>query len=660
MSNFVDPTLMAVQAIPKEDPRENLHRDYWNMRPSHRHCYLTWLADGRRAEDAPIGFPLMFLSGIERRIFVDLKGKISFDEANDLEQELLGLLGAYGHRSAPLLEHGREVIKLVAAVRRPPTLDDLDPVDLAEARKYKTNEAKRTEFVAPFFPLALRLALSHAARTELRISAQHALAVVQMHPYIFLGWGAQYFDEFAQLFLLRFQERYADSFVLTASPSTLLHSYRPVEYELSRISATEELQFDVEFSCSQQDPQLKELEDLTGAVAHELSRYGEHLQREGNAGLGDQVSIRMFLPLELWPELSGRGMQWLEEKVKLHGVHCLSYRDLLALFEADLVDTDLQLDSLLLALKTAGLSLEADWSAQHRPLLWDKQAMVAVFADNSDTVDFMKSVSYRMGLLMLQVAVILHSSEGSGAETLIECIESVISGVPDITVGIAERLRARSGLPIKGIDAKELELRARSFDRSQKAVIADTALRIAATRTLPNRALMKVLEEILSALGREHTKEMPSLADVLAKAKVPVRVIPMRLDEHRVRQLHADSERTLALLLPIFDDKVGAHTEWTKATASPEPHRAAKGLPLDESHAEFASRALQQAQWPRTELSAVAAEYGLMLDGALEQVNGAAQDAWDICFFEGIDPLEVSPEARDKLAGQHVGEDLSQ
>ena len=65
-------------------------------------------------------------------------------------------------------------------------------------------------------------------------------------------------------------------------------------------------------------------------------------------------------------------------------------------------------------------------------------------------------------------------------------------------------------------------------------------------------------------------------------------------------------------------------------------------------------------QWSRSELSAVSERYGLMLDGAMEQVNGVCLDEWDICLLEGSDPIEVSPEARSKLRGSLLAKDASQ
>jgi hypothetical protein len=45
----------------------------------------------------------------------------------------------------------------------------------------------------------------------------------------------------------------------------------------------------------------------------------------------------------------------------------------------------------------------------------------------------------------------------------------------------------------------------------------------------------------------------------------------------------------------------------------------------------------------------VAADLDLMLDGALEQLNEAAYDNYDIPFTEGDDPFEVSAEILEKL-----------
>jgi hypothetical protein len=58
---------------------------------------------------------------------------------------------------------------------------------------------------------------------------------------------------------------------------------------------------------------------------------------------------------------------------------------------------------------------------------------------------------------------------------------------------------------------------------------------------------------------------------------------------------------------------------------------------------------LSRPQWSRAELEDAASDLELMLDGALEQVNDACFDMHDIPLSEGEDPIDIHPEAIEKI-----------
>jgi hypothetical protein len=58
---------------------------------------------------------------------------------------------------------------------------------------------------------------------------------------------------------------------------------------------------------------------------------------------------------------------------------------------------------------------------------------------------------------------------------------------------------------------------------------------------------------------------------------------------------------------------------------------------------------LSRPSWTRHELEDAAADLDLMLDGALEQINEAALDAFDVAFCEGTDPVEINLDLLERL-----------
>ena len=71
---------------------------------------------------------------------------------------------------------------------------------------------------------------------------------------------------------------------------------------------------------------------------------------------------------------------------------------------------------------------------------------------------------------------------------------------------------------------------------------------------------------------------------------------------------------------------------------------------MDSSHSALARLLLSRPHWAREELIDAAADLDLMLDGALERINEAAFDAYDIPFTEADDPVEINPEILEKIA----------
>ena len=87
--------------------------------------------------------------------------------------------------------------------------------------------------------------------------------------------------------------------------------------------------------------------------------------------------------------------------------------------------------------------------------------------------------------------------------------------------------------------------------------------------------------------------------------------------------------------------------------ALPLPSQEAASTPgllgLDEAHSALLRLMLSRPNWTRSELEDGASDLELMLDGALEHINDASFDAYDIPFSEGDDPVEINPEFIEKI-----------
>ena len=126
----------------------------------------------------------------------------------------------------------------------------------------------------------------------------------------------------------------------------------------------------------------------------------------------------------------------------------------------------------------------------------------------------------------------------------------------------------------------------------------------------------------------------------------------MQLDPARIAALQAESERVTALLSRVFEEEVPAVpiAEVGAEDSAPEPsERVPRLLGLDGEHSAFLRVLLTRHSWSRAELSDIAADMEMMLDGALERVNEAALEAFDARIAEGDDPIEIAQDLMESV-----------
>ena len=205
--SIVDPRLLLAEPGSELDHEDDFIFDYRSMSPSQRRGYLEWLAGKRIGGDALTAYPLLFLCGIERRFIVDLDGDAEHAEAIDIVNLLRWLIEVHPNYPEVLLR-GRELFGMVAALRRKPTLNQIEEEELFFPKEIRIGKALYASGLDLRISLALRFALSHAAKSQVRITAAQALIVVRMNTFIRPTWAFEYFAEFTILFLARFDTHF--------------------------------------------------------------------------------------------------------------------------------------------------------------------------------------------------------------------------------------------------------------------------------------------------------------------------------------------------------------------------------------------------------------------------------------------------------------------
>jgi hypothetical protein len=189
---------------------------YDRLTSQQRGTYLRWLAGGRVDDFDNQACLFLFFYGLEHRILADLDPTTGTDEIRLIYIELAQLAQRFSHRHS-FWHYARSLLDLLDALL----------VSLGVAPP----ERPESHGPVPFsvMPVMLQLELAAAAKHDLPITPEVALALVRSHPGARLRTPARRcVEQFDTLFLDRYRQRFADGLTLPAmTTDPLVLSYRP-------------------------------------------------------------------------------------------------------------------------------------------------------------------------------------------------------------------------------------------------------------------------------------------------------------------------------------------------------------------------------------------------------------------------------------------------
>ncbi|MEN8976733.1 tellurite resistance TerB C-terminal domain-containing protein, partial [Acinetobacter baumannii] len=124
-----------------------------------------------------------------------------------------------------------------------------------------------------------------------------------------------------------------------------------------------------------------------------------------------------------------------------------------------------------------------------------------------------------------------------------------------------------------------------------------------------------------------------------------------KLNAERIESLQKETALVSTLLANVFvEEETQPNNE---NVIEPEHEKPSETNPtlfgLDIEHSAFLRRLITRPQWSREELLNLAADFDLMLDGALENINESTLDHLDEQIIEGDDLLEVNQTLLEKI-----------
>jgi uncharacterized tellurite resistance protein B-like protein len=640
---LIDPTKPVAQEGDYTVRQIGYWPSYSDISSTARRAYLNWLSDGRKDPAADIGFVFLFFYGLERRVLVDtISDQSAQEDLPIIATELHRLLSIYGSKSNSFSGYAKEFLDWITLHSYPTRLYEQPLPVLSKSFQ---------------LPLLVRLALGQAAMDGKPVPSSLALGWVKLEPNITLRTPATRCpEEFDQLFQVKYAEFFNQGLVLSRNKTKLKVIYRPASAGLRARDSLVKVLDDIPDVAVLTAP-IKKLQIVVEAATKQLETYSRLIAKNPTAR--DTYEGLLRLPTSLWSESSYKRLLHLKERVG-QGMLTMKYEDaLFSLFEETPASND-SIVPLAHTLQSVGIGIEPNVLIGAKLQKLDDH--IVLFGIPTSQAAASTDGPFLVAELTLQLASAVAAADGefSIGET-IHLREQVHSWV-QLTQGQKRRLLAHIELlSINPVSLTRLKKKIEKFTIDEREMIAESMARVALVDGDATPDSIRVLEKIYKVLDVSTSKVFSNLHGVASRAEASKPQVTdtkgqagsFVLNRGLIAARQADTDKVQALLANIFSDADGPAAEIVQA-APPiytRPNSASSGLllGLDQAHSTFLRRMIARHEWSRKDLLNVAAELDLMLDGALEYINDAAYDAFNMPFIESDDPIVINPEILSML-----------
>ncbi|NIK38876.1 putative tellurite resistance protein B-like protein [Xanthomonas arboricola] len=610
--------------------------NYADLSATERRAYINWLASDRSDPECNYRYVMLFLYGIERRVLID-----GVDEP-DSKQGWPAIKAALRH-----LEAAYGKIYTVIRFQINSLLDWMELDDVGEKLYTKPLPRFQRTHELPFY---LRLALGQCSLDRAPIPAQLALAWARLSPEIPLRTATtRCAEEFDQLFLERYRELFDAGLVLPKNRTKLKFSrqtFSPAFYGTSFKPKT----FGETPDVTALTGPIKKLNEIVQQFTDELGPLSRLINKNPEAR--NTLDGLLHLPTSIWPAPRKAALQLLVDEVKGRAI-TLPLTQLTDRFGNGGAPLNREkIRDLARTLEAAHIGMEPNvLEGARAPGDADPVVLFALLPGQTHQA---QSSAYQIALLTLQLASTVAQADGDFSAHEIEHLGREIDAWSHLSPADHKRLRAHlAWLSQAPITLASLKKKLDPLDQSTKEAIAASMASLAQSDGTVSPDEMRFLEKVYKTLGVE-TKRVFSDVHAVSAGRSTTKVEPAKqfsLDPKRIAELQHDTAKVSALLAGIFTEDVAEPVikPQTPILPSQEPAATPGMLGLDEAHSALLRLMLSRPNWTRSELEDSASDLELMLDGALEHINDASFDAYDIPFSEGDDPVEINPEFIEKI-----------
>ena len=640
---LIDPSLPINRLNPD---RIGSGMTYWpaysSITPECRAGYLNWLVGGRRDPSAYIGYVFLYFYGLERRAFAD--SRISENARLDLRaicQDVEQLLQIYANNNS----------------FQNYAIQFHDALKLLMMSTENDRDEPPTERTGYELPISLRVGIGRIVADGKPLPADWALSWFLLHPETTLRTPARRCpEEFRELFSTRYRREFGDGIALKPNRSKLKITLTPAS---ASFGGQVELSTNLPDIAALSAP-ISKLRQIGDSCAADLDAFSRWVGR--NSGVPKTIAAVALLPSELatthQSEESEDLWNWVKNSVgQSNRVKC-DADDLLSHCASFGSGKLAKSEAVLLAqlLEKGGYGIEPDVRFGGAPL--EPGSKVVIFKLPPDAAA-VASPRFAAAAVLLHLAVAVSVADGSISESEKQTLETHLEQA--LALSAAERLRLSAHLVwlmTSQPSLTGLKKRLEPLDLRQRGALADFIITVAGADGQISPDEIRTLGKIYPMLGLtsddvySHIHAMAAGAVPVVDDNEPITVISarpstgyaippppgstqtIRLDMATVKTKLAESAQVAAILDDIFTDD-----DTINVPQSVPPEASASKVPA--SHRIFLSELSKRSEWSRTEFEVMAAECGLMPDGAIDILNEAAFAVVGAPVIEGDDPMQV-------------------
>jgi tellurite resistance protein len=646
--------------LPIRSPQSDIEgksMPYWpsyaGITPAARLAFVDWMAGGRRDPAYGIGYIFLFFYGLEHRQFVDC----DTSSTGTLVSEVERLLSVYGGSNS-FQHYARDFVtyaRIVAGVSvKEPGL---------------SAERSGSEEMAPDTRIHLGKRLSESGVLGARDTLLWTLAM----PDVYLRTAAvRCFDEFVDLWTLRFSQKYPGGFSVKATPKYIRLQYRAASGAFTvDVPGPHEQYPDILAVTTSTNP----LKALVQSCTDELDIFSRFVGRKPESR--STIQAALFLPDGLRRQTLVGAIGRLSERMAVimgeNGRASTSMRKMLEIVELDYPPhgkiVPALADQLGRILDALNIAIEPDSRYGSGTPQIDDQVFVFK-APNGGPVD-PERVPYRVMKAQVEVAVLAAAADGdSSHEELVRVIAAIRAG-SDLSGVEQARLIAFAVNIFKSPPKQQRVLRRlaeRTVAEKEAIATAATAFVGGGAKVAPND--IKFLERLHKALGLPKDRVYSELHRIepMLDEPVPMSVekrvagIPIpkeietparapnsvQIDAGRLERVRRETETVSALLAQIFVEE-SAPVPGPAVPAANEHHRPAfEGL--DDAHAELVEFLEIKGEITRHEFDERARALKLLPDGAIERINDWSFDHFDEALLDDGEQVVMAADLRTRLA----------